>query len=249
MKKETSRHWRDLSRKYKSREFWPTAGHKRKLNTCFEVRTTPAKGGIGTFATQDIACGQVLVPNECPIICSLSPGNPNTGKVCLCCLSPIGTLEDQLEVNELPDLGLKHDSPLVFTDSKESITCGCGAQWCSSSCYKLQRVEHRLLCCGPKENGPQRQFRDFALAGQDAAQLMLAGQVVATVVAAVLRQSISESWEASEQRKSLFWWKEYAHPLWWEIGSCSAEDSTTGDHSQRSKKRRKQCETVHRLLN
>jgi len=344
----SSSHLTSLSRAYRSREWSvPSVQRKRKRtrprggeqgpsvpvaaageDQWFEIRSTPSKGGgIGTFATQDIPSGHVLVPNERPIVYIPTLTNPNdSSSCCQACLTPLGDLRYQLGAREtssqedkdhLPCCG-PASSALQFTSpAKDLITCDleCGAQWCSAACHELEaggkdRIEHSLLCCGPiradchndDDNGddanddhgetnnnwkqfePQRRFRDDVLYNPDGAQpmLILAGKVLTTILGALVRDlnkssnmrpSTSSSFSTTSTSSfstnsrtitelddgDLFWWKEFAHPLWWEIGTATSASqnhnmNTTpqcgDDHrkQQLQQGRRTLCETSHALL-
>jgi len=340
----SSSHLTSLSRAYRSRE-WSTQSvlRKRKVtdrkrkrtrklpegegpslsgdyqcHQWFEIRPTPSKGGgIGTFSTQNIPSGHVLVNNERPIVCVPTLTNPNDAtSCCQACMTPLGDLRYQLgggvsaqDTGDLPLVGSASTSSsaaLKFTEpAKDLVTCDleCGARWCSAACYEMEagtgRIEHGLLCCGPIGGGchdndnhhdydvsnnknwkkfePQRRFRDDVLYNPDGSQpmLLLAGKVLTTILGAIVRDlrksantrpasGIGSTTITEWDDETLFWWKEFAHPLWWEIGtttmasgSANHKITTPQDEQQQQQQkqqqqlqqgRRKLCETSHALL-
>jgi hypothetical protein len=132
-------------------------------NCCFEVRPCPTKNNQnGMFATQNIACGDLIIAHEDPIVSSTEQRLSST--FCHGCATPIGSLKDHIlsaanNANnnekittveillELPDLpcGLhKNEHGPIFSSSSSSTLSyrcnieGCGCEknvgWCSTQC-------------------------------------------------------------------------------------------------------------------
>jgi hypothetical protein len=223
-----------LSRACKSRDYGMRRKRKRpglslsSSNSCFEVRPTPTKGGVGTFSLRDIPCGEILV-SEHPVVFIPTPDNPNAARCCQACLVPLEDLHYQLGLSKSESLvGLEeHATVLQFTTTAaaDDLTCACGIQWCGQTCRDFQRFEHALLCCRDPKNKnvvASRRFRDHAME-TGSTPFLLAAQAIARVLGSVKRDSEKLGESADWKDDDLFWWREYSHPLYWELGSSPKE--------------------------
>jgi hypothetical protein len=182
-----------------------------------------------------------------------TPENQNATRCCQACLTPLGDLNFQLGLSKSESMiGLEeHATVLQFTsataaDNEASdLTCACGVQWCGKTCREFQRFEHALLCCGdPKDKKMDacRRFREHAME-TGGTPFLLAGQAIARVLGAVKRDSekLGETC-ANWKDEDLFWWREYSHPLYWELGLGSSPKK------QEQLEKKAACEASHQLL-
>ena len=97
------------------------------------------------FATTNIACGDLIISHEEPVVqCS---SRPNLA-VCSSCVRPIGTLrKDHLKAEnfDAPLLYLDNDD-LIFTTSHTKCEVCNDAVWCSDQCYQKCKEQHSILC-------------------------------------------------------------------------------------------------------
>ena len=200
-----------------SRTFKLKKNRKRKREDgtdLFEVRPTQDKNGVGIFAIDKIACGDLIISHEEPIVaCSAHP-NP---LICSSCATPIGTLgKDHLKTNDfdvsLPFIFDGTDSDdLVFTSSHKKCRDCKDAAWCSRGCFQKRQDQHFILC---KASASLKDF--FGKEEGNATILRLATRVI--TVAMSHFSSLSKDKQTSIEQ--CFWWTEYgSHPFWWEVGS------------------------------
>ena len=195
------------------------------------------------FSLLDIPCGEILV-SEHPVVFVPTPGNQNAARCCQACLAPLGDLNFQLGLSKSESLvGLEeHAIKLHFTTTTAAdLTCACGVQWCGQKCRDFQRFEHALLCCGePKDKKVEAcRFRDHAME-TGSTPFFLAAQAMARVLGAVKRDSEKFGESADWKDDDLFWWREYSHPLYWELGSSRKEPEQL--------EKKAICEASHQLL-
>eukprot|EP00984_Skeletonema_dohrnii_P033777 scaffold31468_cov78-Skeletonema_dohrnii-CCMP3373.AAC.1 len=191
----------------------------------FEVRRTQAKNGVGIFAVTNIACGDLIISHEEPIVaCSARP-NPS---VCSFCAAPIGSLgKDHLKANDndvpLPYIfdGIDSDDDLVFTTCHTKCKECTDAVWCSRECFHKCQEQHCIFC---KASTP---LKDFVEKEEESATIL---RLAARVIAISLSHLTSLPKDKRTPIEQCFWWTEYAsHPLWWEVGSSidDKKDITT----------------------
>lgn len=258
-----------LSRRQKALHlgFWPnlkqgqnkTTPRKRKCDLsekndtrssiCFEVKATLHKG-LGTFATQDIKCGDILV-QEYPIVSCLgierqtrtNDEDTDRGRLCATCFTPIGTLRKHLVGDDRISIPLlDHDDGPQFTANSISFTCanGCGARWCSEKCKADNDIEHGL--CSKSSNMPcmnaeQELLEKFIIGNEHSTELRLAAKCVLKLAAIITSEHFDVD-KLGSNSKAL-WWKEYAHPLWWNNSSLKKSDKED---------RKDICKTLSNLL-
>ncbi|KAL7459532.1 hypothetical protein ACHAWC_011323 [Mediolabrus comicus] len=219
-----------LSRTYKLKR----KNHKRKRGetrsdlTTFEIRPTKDKNGVGMFAISNIACGDIIISNEEPIVqCSSRPNRA----ICSFCATPIGTLrKDHLMVPydlSLPFLDGDDDDPngLVFTTSHVKCHQCKDTVWCSDlSCQTCKEQQHTIICPFSK---PLKDFYDSC--SKDTVPIF---QLATKAVLVALSHFISASREEHLPIDQFYWWRDYgSHPLWWEVGGsdskCDKKDKAT----------------------
>ena len=66
---------------------------KRDRGIVFEIRATTDidKNGVGMFAVCNIACGDIIISHEEPIVATSARSNA-VNKICSYCATPVGTL-------------------------------------------------------------------------------------------------------------------------------------------------------------
>ncbi len=180
----------------------------------FEVRPIQDKNGVGIFAINNIACGDLIISHEEPIVaCSAHP-HPC---ICSSCATPIGTLgKYHLKADDfdgsLPFIFDGTDSDdLVFTTSHMKCRECEDVVWCSSECFQKCQEQHCILC---QTSAPLNDF--FEKEEGNVTILRLATRAVAVALSHF--SSLSKDKQISIDQ--CFWWTEYgSHPLWWEVGS------------------------------
>lgn len=207
----------ELSRTYKARIYHRHA-RKRKRGTkdehCFEIKTS--KNGVGMFATNDIACGDLIIAHEEPIV--QIGTNQKTSSLCQVCAKPVGFLrchhlKAPMEL-DLPGFDAL-EKGIEFT--KETDRCACpnceDTSWCSDLCFHSGRKSHWYLQC----TGWSSKLQDFMDQQENnSIILQLAVQVVLKTV-----HHFETLFEEGDKRpiEQFFWWNDYgSHPLWWTIG-------------------------------
>jgi hypothetical protein len=181
-------------------------------NLLFEVRPTEDKNGVGIFSVANIACGDLIISHEEPIVaCSARPNL----SVCSSCATPVGTLrKDHLKADivPLPQIfdGTDRDG-LIFTTSHTKCRECNDAVWCSSECSKKCQEEHRIFC---KSSATLKEF--YELEEENAIILRLATMAIAIALSHLTSLSKDKRFPIEQ----FLWWREYgSHPLWWEVGS------------------------------
>ncbi|GFH62096.1 hypothetical protein CTEN210_18572 [Chaetoceros tenuissimus] len=228
MKQQPTLHSDPLSRKEKAIRlgYWTIAKRKRNnedgndqhkettpttsnTSQCIQVNSTPDKHGIGTFATTTIQAGQILVSQERPIVAHVDCRNY---RICNVCFTPIGSLYDFIqhitgghdEFLDLFDL-----EKLAFVKNEDIDICKCGLEYCSNKCREYHQVVHRYSC-GQYENEDWKKLEEYIDKSDYSILLRLATQCV-------LKTMTYKYGNTDQDNASLYWWKEYHHPKWWDI--------------------------------
>ena len=178
------------------------------------------------FAITNIACGDIIISNEEPIVqCSSRPNQA----VCSSCATPIGTLrKDHLMVPHdvsLPFLDGDDDDPngLVFTTSHVKCHQCKDAVWCSDTSCQTCKEQHEIIC---PFSSPLKGFYDSC--SKDNVTIF---QLATKAVLVALSHFISTSRKEELAIGQFYWWRDYgSHPLWWEVGSSDSK----GDKKDRA---------------
>jgi len=200
-----------------SRTFKLKKNRKRKRGDgtdLFEVRPTNDKNGFGIFAVANIACGDLIISHEEPIIaCSARPNR----SICSSCSTPIGTLgKDHLKADgidvSLPYIfdGIDSDDLVLTTSHTKCKECD-DTVWCSTECFRKCQEQHCIFCKG---SGP---LKDFIEKEEENATIL---RLATKVIAVAMSHLTSLSNDKQTFIEQCFWWTEYgSHPLWWEVGA------------------------------
>jgi hypothetical protein len=255
----------ELSRTFKSREYRRSLSkqddRKRKrpitsssssdenhqaeesYDYCFQVR--PSNNGVGMFATKPIACGDLIIKHEEPIVHVLATPPPPTrtaattnnniyptSSFCHVCVTPLGSLRSHhlsapLDL-ALPGLDAHEQGVLFTTDHKTCPECHHRevASWCSTACWEKGRQQHAYLCDN-NSNTASRSLHEFFSRQENPIIFQLATQVILLLVCNLETWTIDNNSNNKIKSKDdeppldkLFWWKDYgSHPLWWTIGA------------------------------
>jgi hypothetical protein len=210
----------ELSRTYKSREYRRSLpkqdDRKRKrpitssssdenyqaeesYDYCFQVR--PSNNGVGMFATKPIACGDLIIKHEEPIlhVLAIPPPPPTrtaattnnniypTSSFCHVCVTPLGSLRSHhlsapLDL-ALPGLDAHEQGILFTTDHKTCPECHHqeGASWCSTACWEKGRQQHTYLCDNNSSTA-SRSLHEFFTRQENPIIFQLATQVILLLV-------------------------------------------------------------------
>lgn len=184
----------------------------RDTNLTFEIRPTKDKNGVGMFAISNIACGDIIVSDEEPIVQCSSRSS---------CATPIGSLrKDHLMVPY--DVSLPFfdgdDDELVFTTSHVKCHQCKDAVWCPDiSCQTCKEQQHTFIC---PFSSPLKKFYDSC--SKDTVPIF---QLATKAVLVALSHFISASREEHLPIDQFYWWRDYgSHPLWWEVGGLDRKD-------------------------
>ena len=266
----------ELSRSYKSRRYnenWKGPKRKRPSQVCFEIKSSPEKRGIGMFASQEIACGSLIIAHEDPIIAVATGMHHQTTRqhcqhsnaFCFHCHAPLGSLrEDHLQATgislELPCLvesSKSKQSGPIFTNLKEGgigslsmkrlcIRCRC----CSETCASRGRICHSFLCPYNKRSTIQA-LEKFYLQLEEQGTIpstifRLAASSVLVIFSTVLTFNDSQMKHKIDhlEDESVYWWRDYnSHPIWWNI-----IDDESNNNIQRKEKTQEFCGVLKSVL-
>ena len=244
-------HSKSLSRKEKaiSHGYWTVAKRKRNSNDnnqhddtsssscvksqCMHIKSTLDKHGIGTFATQFIQAGQILVSQERPIVAHV---NSTRHRLCSACFTPIGTLNDSIQriITGENDtfLDLFDLENLVFVRKDDIASCNCGTEYCSNECRIHHDSIHRYSCC-QKDNNEWNKLEKYMDKSEYSIMLRLAIQCVFKAM------SYCKDGNRDDDHASFHWWREYHHPKWWKI---------KGTKENEAQQKNDICKTLSNLL-
>ena len=196
----------------------PTPPAGVTTNISFTAKYVAGRGG-GLYATRPIKRGQIIC-SEKPLLTVQTPLNEKCNYICESCHVPLGDLQLQVKhatCGEFPSCTLPMvmltSSPIFSPPEKVSVCINqCGVGWCSSKCRASSEEVHQMLC--PHAHSINRAFYEDALENNHT--FLLVGRVLAEIVV-VLQCDTKSSEQVLESGCYLRWWREYVHPLWWDI--------------------------------